>query len=60
MTILLWIAAVSLSAKAMYESARGFMQEFVKSYLSSTDMWIYASLFMFSTALVFANFEQLV
>ena len=60
MTILLWIAAVSHSAKAMYESARGFTHEFVESYLSSTDMWIYASLFMFFTALVFDNFEQLV
>lgn len=28
-TILLWIAAVSLSAKAVYESARGFMHEFL-------------------------------
>ena len=60
MSFLIWSIAVGLSLRAMYESGKSFLQEFIKSDLSSTDVWIYAGLFMVSAALVFINFEQIV
>lgn len=60
MSLLIWLLAISLSFKALYESGKSFLQEFIKSDLSSTDVWIYAGLFMVSAALVFINFEQIV
>lgn len=56
MTILLWIEAVSLSAKAMYESARGFMHEFLEHGLYWGTTIQYAALFMLSTAILMVNF----
>jgi hypothetical protein len=55
-TILLWIAAVSLSAKAMYESARGFMHEFLEHGLYWGTTIQYTALFMLSTAILMVNF----
>ena len=60
MSFLIWLLAISLSFKAVYESVKSFLQEFIKSDLSSTDVWIYAGLFMVSVALVFVNFEQII
>lgn len=60
MSFLVWLLAISLSFKAMYESGKGFLLEFIKTGMSATDLWIYAGLFMVSTALVFINFGQVV
>lgn len=60
MSFLIWLLAISLSFKAMYESGKSFLLECIKAGLSATDVWIYAGLFMVSAALVFINFEQIV
>lgn len=53
--IILRCCAMGLSLQAAYESAKSFLEEFVKSGLAGTYVWVYAGLFIFSVALVFIN-----